>query len=75
MTDPRTPVAPGDGDRYRTLLEINNAIISTLTRDALFGAIATALRRVTPFDRTAVFLHDPRRDVLPSSGRPAPAKS
>jgi formate hydrogenlyase transcriptional activator len=64
MTDPRTPVAPGDGDRYRTLLEINNAIISTLTRDALFGAIATALRRVMPFDRTAVFLHDPRRDVL-----------
>ena len=64
MTEPRTPVAAGEAERYRTLLEINNAIISALTRDALFGAIAAALRRVMPFDRTAVFLHDPRRDVL-----------
>jgi formate hydrogenlyase transcriptional activator len=48
----------------RTLLEINNAIISTLTRDALFHAIAEALRPVIPFDRIALFLHDPARDVL-----------
>ncbi|HSB42498.1 MAG TPA: sigma 54-interacting transcriptional regulator [Methylomirabilota bacterium] len=48
----------------RTLLEINNAIISTLTRDALFHAIAEALRAVIPFDRIALFLHDPARDVL-----------
>lgn len=54
----------GAAERYRTLLEINNAIISNLTQDALFHAIAQALRRVVPFDRTAVFLHDPTRDVL-----------
>jgi formate hydrogenlyase transcriptional activator len=53
-----------DADRYRTLLEINNALISNLTREPLFGAIAAALRPVVPFERTAVFLHDPQRDVL-----------
>jgi formate hydrogenlyase transcriptional activator len=52
------------GQRYRTLLEINNAIISNLTRDALFRAIATAVARVMSFDRTAIFLHDAARDVL-----------
>jgi transcriptional regulator with GAF, ATPase, and Fis domain len=51
-------------ERSRTLLEINNAIISSLTRDALFRAIAGALHRVVPFDRTAIFLHDPAGDVL-----------
>ena len=53
-----------DADRYRTLLEINNAIISSLTRGALFHAVASALRTVVPLDRTAIFLHDPARDVL-----------
>ncbi len=60
---PETGIAP-DSERYRTLLEISNALISNLTREALFGAIAQALRRVLPFDRTAIFLHDPVRDVL-----------
>jgi formate hydrogenlyase transcriptional activator len=54
----------GPSAAYQTLLEINNAIISNLTREELFHAIATALRRVIPFDRTAIFLHDPERDVL-----------
>ncbi|HSE04042.1 MAG TPA: sigma 54-interacting transcriptional regulator [Methylomirabilota bacterium] len=54
----------GQNAAYDTLLEINNAIISNLTREALFHAIAVALRRVIPFDRTAVFLHDADRDVL-----------
>jgi len=52
------------GQRYRTLLEINNAIISSLTRDALFRAIATAVGREVSFARTAIFLHDRARDVL-----------
>jgi formate hydrogenlyase transcriptional activator len=53
-----------EGERYRTLLEVNNAIISSLEREALFSAIARAIGRVIPFDRTAMFLHDPKRDVL-----------
>jgi formate hydrogenlyase transcriptional activator len=51
-------------ERRRTLLEINNAIISNLTRDALFRSIADALRRVVPFDRIAIFLHAAEKDVL-----------
>ena len=62
------PTPPGkfasEGARYRTLLEINNAIISNLSREALFSAIARAVAPVVPFDRTAIFLHDPARDVL-----------
>ncbi len=63
---PRPPAegTPGETDRYRTLLEINNALISNLTREALFHAIARALRRVVPFERTAIFLHDAEKDVL-----------
>ncbi|HSB80831.1 MAG TPA: sigma 54-interacting transcriptional regulator [Candidatus Methylomirabilis sp.] len=53
-----------DTERYRTLLEINNAVISNLTREPLFHAIAQALRRVLPIDRTAIFLHDAEKDVL-----------
>src|SRR5258708_6308330 len=58
------PASPNQAERYRTLLEINNALVANLTQEALFHAIAEALRRVLPFDRTAIFLHDPQRDVL-----------
>lgn len=53
-----------DAERYRTLLEITNALVANVTRETLFAAIASALRRVVPFERTAIFLHDPQRDVL-----------
>ena len=56
--------ATGPAAVYQTLLEINNALISNLTREDLFHAIATAIGRVIPFERIAVFLHDPARDVL-----------
>jgi formate hydrogenlyase transcriptional activator len=62
--EPPEPGTVGETERYRTLLEINNALISNLTRDDLFRAIAQALRRVVPFERTAIFLHDPDKDVL-----------
>jgi formate hydrogenlyase transcriptional activator len=51
-------------ERYRTLLEINNAVVSSLTREALFSNIVGALRRILPFERSAIFLHDPAGDVL-----------
>src|SRR5262245_25655155 len=63
-TMPDRPQPSGETERYRTLLEINNALVSNLTREALFHAIARALRRVVPFERTAIFLHDTDRDVL-----------
>ncbi len=58
------PASPGQAERYRTLLEINNALVENLTQEALFHAIAESLRRVLPFDRTAIFLHDQQRNVL-----------
>src|SRR5688572_26611015 len=53
-----------EAERFRALLEINNAVVGNLTRDTLFAAIAPALRRILPFERIAIFLHDPGRDVL-----------
>jgi len=50
--------------RHRTLLEINNMLISNLTQEELFQAISEALRQVVAFDRSAIFLHDPESDRL-----------
>src|SRR6266478_4600277 len=61
---PQTAPPAGETERCRTLLEINNALIANLTREDLFRGIAEAVRRVVPFDRTAIFLHDPDKDVL-----------
>jgi formate hydrogenlyase transcriptional activator len=47
-------------ERYRTLLEINNAIITNLNQKALLHAISKALRRVIPFDRAAFTLYVPK---------------
>src|SRR5881296_2522116 len=57
-------VSSPESERYRTLLEINNAVISSLTRDELFRAIARSLRRIVSFERTGIFLHDEATDVL-----------
>jgi formate hydrogenlyase transcriptional activator len=51
-------------ERLRTLLEINNAIVTKLTRDDLFSAISDALARVISFDRLALSLHDSSANVL-----------
>ena len=48
--------------QYRTLLDINNAIISNLTQDALFHAITEALHRVVSFDRALLYVAE--GDVL-----------
>jgi formate hydrogenlyase transcriptional activator len=50
--------------RLQTLLEINNAIVSKLTRDELFEAIGEALGRIIRFDRLALSLYDPPAGVL-----------
>jgi len=51
-------------ERYLALLEINNALICNLDRGDLFRAVARTLRRVVPFDRASIFLHDPDKNVL-----------
>ena len=51
-------------ERYRTLLEINNAIITNLTQQALLHAISEALHRVISFDRCAITLYQPTSDTF-----------
>jgi len=51
-------------ERERAILDVNNAIISNLTQDALLRAISESLGRVVPFDRAALALHEPKTDVL-----------
>ena len=50
--------------RKHTLLEINNAIINNLTRDALFSSAYEAIRRVVSFDRAAFLLYQPESKTL-----------
>ncbi len=58
------PDALAIAERYRTLLEINNAIITNLTQEALLNAICTALQRVVPVYRASLTLYDPQREKL-----------
>ncbi len=45
-------------DRLRTLLEINNAVVSCLEIKPLFQAISTSLRRTFGLDYASLLLHD-----------------
>jgi formate hydrogenlyase transcriptional activator len=49
-------------EKNRILLWINNAIITSLTQQALLHSISEALRPVFPFDRCAITLYQPERD-------------
>jgi formate hydrogenlyase transcriptional activator len=51
-------------ERTGTLLEVNNAIITHLTRDALLHSVSESLRRVIPFDRAAFTLYDPKKETF-----------
>jgi formate hydrogenlyase transcriptional activator len=50
--------------RTHTLLEINNAIITNLTPEALFASAYEAIRRVISFDRAAFLLYQPESKTL-----------
>jgi formate hydrogenlyase transcriptional activator len=49
-------------ERNRSLLEVNNAIITNLSQEALLRSISEALHRVIAFDRCAITLYQPERD-------------
>ncbi len=61
--------------RKHTLLEINNAIITNLTRDALFSSAYEAIRRVIPFDRAAFLLYQAESKTLKLLSMEGPANS
>ena len=48
----------------RMLLDINNAVVTKLTREELWAAIAEAVRRIVPFDRLALSQYDAKDDRL-----------
>jgi transcriptional regulator with GAF, ATPase, and Fis domain len=44
--------------RYQILLQITNAVITRTTREELFKALATELRKHIPYDRLSINLYD-----------------
>ena len=62
-------------ERQQVLLQINNAIVNNLTREALFSAVATALRGVLSFDCASLVGLDGGRDLstlYAFAGAPSP---
>jgi formate hydrogenlyase transcriptional activator len=51
-------------EQNRRLLQINNAIITNLTQEALLHSISAALHRFIGFDRCAITLYQPERDTF-----------
>src|SRR5262245_1497140 len=64
LVESRTSELRASEERQRVLLDVNNAIVTCLDRDSLFAATSTALRRAISFDRAALVLHDPIKDVF-----------
>jgi hypothetical protein len=54
-------------DRLRLLLDVTNAMVSNLEYRALFGVIATCLRRVVAHDYTSLGLYDADRHAFEMS--------
>jgi formate hydrogenlyase transcriptional activator len=50
--------------RERALLEINNAIISSLSPDKLLQALGESLKRIMPFDLAVLTVYDHHTDTL-----------
>jgi formate hydrogenlyase transcriptional activator len=48
----------------RSLLDINNAIITNLTEEALLRSISEVVRPCIPFDRCAITLYTPETDTI-----------
>jgi formate hydrogenlyase transcriptional activator len=64
LVEARTSELRASDERQRVLLEVNNAIVTCLDRESLFSATTDALRRAIPFDRAALLLYDPSKDVF-----------
>ncbi len=61
-------------DRWRVLLEVNNALVSTLDLTALFERIAPSLKQVVNFDVAGIMLREPKApDLRVAAMYPAPS--
>jgi formate hydrogenlyase transcriptional activator len=75
VVESRTSELRASEERQRVLLAVNNAIVTCLDRESLFSATADALRSAIPFDRAALVLHDPVKDVFRVLGVAGPVPS
>ena len=77
LVEARTSELSRAEERWRVLLNVNNAVVTCLDRESLFEATAGALEGVIPFDRAALVLNDPAGDGFKVLGVhvPAPLKS
>jgi formate hydrogenlyase transcriptional activator len=73
VVDSRTSELRAAEERQRVLLEVNNAIVTCLDRESLFNATTEALKSVVPFDRAALHIYDPVKQVLRVFGVTGPA--
>ncbi|PYQ67093.1 MAG: Fis family transcriptional regulator [Acidobacteria bacterium] len=71
----RTSELRASEERQRVLLAVNNAIVTCLDRDSLFSSTVAALQSAIPFDRAALVLHDPVKDVFKVLGVAGPVPS
>jgi formate hydrogenlyase transcriptional activator len=62
-------------ERWRVLLQVNNALVTCLDRQTLLAAIAGALRGVIPYDRVALVLDDPVEGGFKVLSVPSPVPS
>jgi formate hydrogenlyase transcriptional activator len=62
-------------ERWRVLLQVNNALVTCLDRETLLTAIAGALRGVIPYDRMALVLDDPIEGGFKVLAVPSPVPS
>jgi formate hydrogenlyase transcriptional activator len=51
-------------ERARTLLEINNAVITNLVQETLLHSISKAVHRAVPYDAMALTLREPETDTF-----------
>jgi formate hydrogenlyase transcriptional activator len=75
VVESRTSELRDSEGRQRVLLDVNNAIVTCLDRNSLLTATAAALQKAIPFDRFALHLYDPGRDVFKALGVVGPVPS
>ena len=75
LVEARTSQLSRAEERWRVLLQVNNAVVTCLDRESLFEAIAEAVRCVIPFDRAALVLDDPIEGVFKVLGVAGPVPS
>jgi formate hydrogenlyase transcriptional activator len=62
-------------DRLRLLLEVTDALVSSLDIDELFATITSSVRRLLPNEYTTLTLYEPETDMLRLEARDLPSNN